>query len=118
MYTDKNRFLIENILQFCDKIKEAMNRFGDNEDTFKNDHHYHDLCSFYILQIGENVKDLSPELTKKYPDIHWKGIYGTRNKIAHGYHEVDFIRLWNSLTNELPALRKACEEILHELENH
>jgi len=56
-----------------DKIKYAIDRFGDEEEDFISDAHYHDVCSFYISQIGENIKSLSPELKEKYPEIHWRG---------------------------------------------
>jgi len=43
------------------------------------------------MQIGENIKSLPPEMTKKYPDVHWRGIAGMRDIIAHGYEGIDLL---------------------------
>jgi uncharacterized protein with HEPN domain len=77
---------------------------------------YQYACSFCITQIGEQANMLSPELTSKYPDIHWKGIYRMRNVISHGYEEIDIPRVWYSIDEEIPILKEACEKILYELE--
>jgi len=78
------------------------------------DRHYHDLCSFYLTQIGENIKNISKGLVQKYPAIHWKGLIGMRNILSHAYHNADFETVWVTITNELPLLKETCEEILKE----
>jgi len=67
------------------------------------------------MQIGENIKSLPPEMTKKYPDVHWRGIAGMRDVIAHGYEGIDLARIWYAITDDIPVLRDACEKILIEL---
>ena len=77
---------------------------------------YHDVCSFYISQIGENVKSLPIELTREYPEIHWKGISRMRDVIAHGYEKVNLETIWNFIIEEVPMLRGVCEKILRDIE--
>ena len=107
--------LIKNIIQYCDRIKDAVDRFGNDEEDFIRDPHYHDVCSFYITQIGESIRSLSPELTKKYTDIHWRGLVGMRNIIAHAYGDVDLEIIWVTTADEIPALKETCKKILKEL---
>ncbi len=47
----------------------------------------------------------------------WVAMRGLRNHIAHGYHVVDPDVLWLTVTEELPAVRKALENRLS-LEQH
>ncbi len=39
--------------------------------------------------------------------IPWKQIIGTRNRLIHGYEEVDLDILWEIIKNDLPALGNA-----------
>ena len=39
--------------------------------------------------IGEAVKNLSPEIYKKYPHIPWRKMAGMRDRLIHGYFSVD-----------------------------
>ena len=92
-----------------------MEEFGRDEEDFIENPFYHDVCSFYISQIGENTRFLSPELTKRYPEINWDDITETRNAIAHGYEGLDLDIIWLSINKKIPKLKKTCEKILKEL---
>ncbi len=39
--------------------------------------------------IGEAAKPLPDDLRRRYPDIPWKGMAGMRDRIIHGYDNVD-----------------------------
>jgi len=47
----------------------------------------------------------------KYPDIPWKDIIGMRNRLIHGYFEVDVELVWNTVTMNLPVLISQLKEI-------
>jgi len=116
MGSDADR--LKTIIFYCKRIGEIQDEFGNDEEDFMEKTSYQYACSFCITQIGENVNQLSPEITARYPEIHWKGIYRMRYVIAHGYEEIDLARLWNSITEEIPILKETCKKILYELENH
>ena len=92
-----------------------IKRFGEEERCFMDDDAYQYVISFCIAQIGENINHLSDELTEKYPEIHWKGIYGMRNIISHAYSGIDLEKIWNTTNEEIPVLKTMCEKILKEL---
>ena len=113
MGSEKER--IEAIILYCDKIDEMLNEFGKDEDIFVDKPIFQYASSFCISQIGECVKSLSPGLTKKYPEVNWKGISGMRDVIVHGYSKIDLGRIWILISEEIPALKTACERILREM---
>ena len=43
------------------------------------------------------------------PDIPWRSMRGMRNRIAHGYFEVDLGVVWETVRTELPALLERLE---------
>jgi len=86
---DREINVIRSILLRCEEIEEAMERFGNTEEDFKDDWMYQYTCSFCLLQIGESTNKISSELTEKYPEIQWRDVKRTRDFIAHSYHKAD-----------------------------
>jgi uncharacterized protein with HEPN domain len=41
------------------------------------------------------AKRLPEELRQRYPDIPWKGMSGMRDRIIHGYDNVDLQIVWD-----------------------
>lgn len=64
--------------------------------------------------IGEAASKISEETKLKYSKILWKDIVGMRNRLIHGYFDVDVNLVWNTTKNNLPPLIKSLKEILIE----
>jgi uncharacterized protein with HEPN domain len=46
--------------------------------------------------IGEAASRISDEIKMKYRDIPWQDIIGMRNRLIHGYFDVDIKLVWNT----------------------
>lgn len=64
--------------------------------------------------VGEAVKNLSPALKERNPDIPWQKIAGLRDVLIHHYFGVDLDSVWLVVVNRLPPLAKSIEQILAE----
>jgi uncharacterized protein with HEPN domain len=62
--------------------------------------------------VGEAAARVSNETRERYPDIPWSEIVSLRNRLIHGYDEVDFDILWEIIQSDLPLLICRLEEIL------
>jgi uncharacterized protein with HEPN domain len=62
--------------------------------------------------IGEAAKNVSPETRQRRQEIPWKEIAGTRDRLIHGYFDVDWNVLWDILSADLPPLISALESAL------
>ena len=62
--------------------------------------------------IGEAASRVSKATQDVHPHIPWKQIVGTRNRLVHGYDEIDFDVLWQIASVELPPLVEQLEAIL------
>lgn len=64
-----------------------------------------------ITAIGEGVKRINwfaPDfLTSNFPEIPWIDIIGMRNRIAHGYFELDADIVLDTVKNGVPTLKSA-----------
>ena len=73
------------------------------------------LALVRLLEIvGEAASRVPQEECTRCPGIPWPEIIGLRNRLVHGYDEVDFDILWEIITRDLPPLIEAIEKILGE----
>lgn len=54
--------------------------------------------------IGEAASKISEKVKIEYPEIPWKDIIGMRNRLIHGYFDVDINLVWNTANKNLPQL--------------
>ncbi len=54
--------------------------------------------------IGEAARRVSPQDQSKYSSIPWNEIIGMRNRLVHGYDQVDLNVLWDTIEFDLPPL--------------
>lgn len=66
--------------------------------------------------IGEAVKNIPDEVKLKHPEIPWREIAGTRDKIAHEYFGVDLEIIWNVIKERVPGLKENFKKIMDELQ--
>jgi len=71
------------------------------------------LAVVRLLEIlGEAAKNVSEDLRKDYPDIPWRQIAGTRDRLIHGYFDVDLDIVWQIISTDLPVLAAQLEKAL------
>lgn len=62
--------------------------------------------------IGEAAGKISQGTRFQHPQIPWIDIVGMRNRLVHGYFEVDLDRLWDTIADDFPAPAADLERIL------
>jgi len=62
--------------------------------------------------IGEAANAVTEETQQKNPQIPWRQITGTRNRLIHGYYHVDLEIVWQIVKQDLPSLIANLEKIL------
>lgn len=55
--------------------------------------------------LGEAVRGVTEATREAHPEIPWKKIAGTRDRVIHGYFRVDLDIVWEIVEKELPLLR-------------
>ena len=62
--------------------------------------------------IGEAAYGISPSFRESHTDIAWKQMSGMRNRLIHGYYDVNLDIIWKTVTEDLPVLIKQLENVL------
>lgn len=66
-----------------------------------------------LLEIlGEAAKNVSEQWRKRHSSIQWRQIAGTRDRLIHGYFDVDLNIVWKIVSDDLPRLVTQLEEAL------
>jgi len=65
--------------------------------------------------IGEAAKKVSREAQMRLPDVPWRAIAGTRDRLIHGYFDVDLDQLWRIISTDLPVLVPLLESALERI---
>jgi uncharacterized protein with HEPN domain len=80
-----------------------------------------DLANARLLQlglvrlveiIGEAAARVSKDMQARHTSIPWEDVVGMRNKLIHGYDQVDLGILWDTVTDDLPHLIQELEAAL------
>jgi uncharacterized protein with HEPN domain len=65
--------------------------------------------------IGEAANYVTSETKQLFSEIEWKQIVGMRHILIHEYFGVDASLVWQVITNDIPALKKAIQAIYAEM---
>ncbi|WP_425540599.1 HepT-like ribonuclease domain-containing protein [Pseudomonas fluorescens] len=60
-----------------------------------------------LIIVGEastKIMDHYPDFTVSHPQIPWRSMRGMRNRIAHGYFDINLDVVWDTIQNALPDL--------------
>jgi uncharacterized protein with HEPN domain len=71
------------------------------------------LALVRLLEVlGEAAKKVSDQCQAAHPEIPWRQIAGTRDRLIHGYFDVDLDIIWKIISTDLPPLIEQIEKVL------
>jgi len=80
---------------------------GLDQADFLDDKRTQSAVVMSLIVIGEaatKVMDQFPEFAAKNSEISWRSMRGMRNRIAHGYFDINLEVVWDTLQTALPTL--------------
>jgi uncharacterized protein with HEPN domain len=61
--------------------------------------------------IGEAARGISETCREAHPEIAWRRMAGMRDRLAHGYFDVNLDVVWETVIQDLPKLVGQVEKI-------
>ncbi|MDG6218292.1 MAG: DUF86 domain-containing protein [Candidatus Thermoplasmatota archaeon] len=79
---------------------------------FKKDRQLHLSVVHLLGIIGEAGNQVSEEVKEQNIDIPWKRIIGMRNRLIHGYFDIDLAIVWKTATEDIPSLIEKIKDMI------
>ena len=101
------------MIEFCEKLVTIT--ATSSEEILEDDW----ITTYAIMELfqllGEAASKVSEELRLQYPGIPWQDAKDLRNRLIHGYDDIEYDRLWEGLEDDIPPLLEQLRTLDHEL---
>lgn len=84
---------------------------GLDRAAFNADRRTQDAVIRRLTILGEACVRLGPEFHAAHPAVPWREMRGMRNFVVHAYEQVDLTMVWDTASQDVPALLSAVEAI-------
>jgi uncharacterized protein with HEPN domain len=81
---------------------------GMTQADFEKDKRTQQAVVMSLIVLGEaatKIMDQQPGFAAQHDEIPWRNMRGMRNRIAHGYFDIDLAVVWDTLRTALPTLQ-------------
>jgi len=90
---------------------------GQRKEDFFADRRTQQAVILSLLIIGEAATKLlqsDNDFLNQHPDVPWSSMKGMRNRLAHGYFDINLEVVWETVSTALPSLLKDMPAVLVE----
>ena len=105
------RFYIQDMIEFGEKVLAYTE--GLDRDGFIADELTYDATLRNLQLIGQAATHIPSEVREAYPDIPWRAIVGTRNRLAHSYLSISNNIIWTIIQDAIPKLLPELRNLLN-----
>jgi len=102
------------MLVAIDKMLEAA---AAGRERFEADEMVQVWIVHHLEILGEAAASIPDELRAEHTEVPWHRIIGARNRLVHGYFDIDLGVVWEVVERELPGLREQIARILQGLDH-
>ena len=103
------RFYIEDMIGFSRKVLDYTNDL--DKDAFIHDEKTYDAVLRNLELIGEAATRIPESVRDNFPEVPWRMIIATRNRLIHAYLGIDNDIIWSIIVDDVPALLSSLERI-------
>jgi uncharacterized protein with HEPN domain len=103
------RFYIDDMIGFAERVIAYTD--GLDQAAFVASSLHYDATIRNLELIGEAATHLPDTVRAANPQIPWRLIIATRNRLIHGYLGIDNDTLWSIIRDHIPALLLQLREL-------
>lgn len=103
------QFFVDDMIGCAEKV--VAYTLGLDQASFEASTLHYDATIRNIELIGEAATHIPDSVRAAHPDIPWRRIIATRNRLIHGYLGIDNDTLWSIVQHDVPALLPQLHEL-------
>ena len=96
------RFYIDDMISFAEKVITYTD--GLDQERFVASGLHYDATVRNLELIGEAATHVPDAVRAAHPQVPWRLVIATRNRLIHGYLGIDNDTLWSIVVSDVPAL--------------
>lgn len=101
-----------NVLDILNAARKALSFVsGMERGAFEQDEKTHAAVLYQLTILGEATKRVSEPFKQQHPEVPWREMSGTRDRVVHEYDRVSLDKVWEVLQDDLPALVAALQPL-------
>jgi len=108
------RFYVDDMIGFAEKVLTYSQGF--EQEAFVASGLNYDAALRNLELIGEAATHVPDTARAAHPQIPWRLVIATRNRLIHGYLGIDDDVLWSIIQDDVPALFIELRALRAELE--
>jgi uncharacterized protein with HEPN domain len=101
---------LDDMVGFCDRVLQYT--AGHDLDSLRADPMRMDATLRNLELIGEAATKVQADIRDAAPQIPWRLVIGTRNRLAHAYLGIEDETVWLIITTKVPELRRQLLDLL------
>ena len=105
------RLYIQDMIEFGEKVLSYTD--GLDQEAFIAETLVYDAALRNMELIGEAATHIPAEVREAHPEIQWRRVIATRNRLAHGYSGIDDDIIWDIIQTGVPKLLPALRDLLN-----
>ena len=103
-------FYIQDMIGFGETVLSYTHEL--DQDAFVTDRLTYDATLRNIQLIGEAATHIPSGVREAHPEIPWRAIVGTRNRLAHSYLTISDDVIWTIIQDAIPKLLPSLQSML------
>jgi len=102
------------------RLRHILDAAGEavvfSQGRYREDLYSNRMLSLSLVRlleiIGEAARGISPPCRASHPEIAWQKMAGMRDRLVHGYFDINLDVVWETVTEDLPSLVSQLEDII------
>ena len=101
---------VQDMIEFAEKVQAYTE--GMDKEAFISEGRTYDATLRNIELVGEAATHVPGHVREEHPQIEWRRIVATRNRVAHGYLGIDDDVVWDIVQTDVPDMLARLHRLL------
>jgi len=109
-----DRLYLTDMADACHRVRRHLQ--GQTWADFQSNEMLQDAILWQLTILGEAAAKVSPPFRTAHPTVPWRDLKNLRNRLVHGYNDLDLGRVWQVAVTDVPRLVQTLDPLVAALQ--